>query len=279
MKEITLANGVRMPVLGYGVYKIGKPDCVQCVLDALETGYRSVDTAQFYHNEEEVGKALSVSGIPRKDIFLTTKVWMNNYGYENAKASVYRSMEKLKTDYLDLCLLHQPFGDYYGAWRALEELYDAGIIRAIGVSNFYADRLVDICLYADMKPMVNQMETHPINQQKELLVWMQKYGVRLEAWSPFARGRGDLFENPVILGIAAKYGKTAAQVILRWHIQRDVIVIPKSAHRERIRENFSVFDFSLTDEDMAAMAALDEQRSLFFSHRDPERVEIFNSMK
>ncbi|MCD8286958.1 MAG: aldo/keto reductase [Clostridia bacterium] len=279
MKDVILANGVRMPILGFGVYKIDKADCVQCVLDALETGYRSVDTAQFYHNESEVGEAIATSGIPREEIFLTTKVWMNNYGYESAKASVYRSMEKLKTGYLDLCLLHQPFGDYYGAWRALIELYDAGLIRAIGVSNFYADRLVDICLWSDMKPMVNQMETHPVNQQKELLSWMKKYCVQLEAWSPFARGRGDIFENPVICGIAAKYGKTAAQVILRWHIQRDVVVIPKSTHKDRIQENFDIFDFALTDEDMAAMAAIDEGRSLFFSHRDPERVEIFAGMK
>ncbi len=268
-----------MPILGYGVYRIEKKDCVQCVLDALETGYRSVDTAQLYHNEEEVGEAIAHSCIPRKDIFLTTKIWMNNYGYEKAKESVLRSMDKLRTDYLDLCLLHQPFGDYYGAWRALEEFYAAGIIRAIGVSNFYADRLVDISIYADMVPMLNQMETHPVNQQRELQKWMDKYNVQLEAWAPFARGRGGLFENPVICGIGERYGKTSAQVILRWLIQRNIVVIPKSVHRERIRENFDVFDFTLSPEDMQLMASLDEDRSLFFSHRDPERVEIFSQME
>lgn len=278
MEYVTLSNGVKMPILGYGVYQVTQEECERCVLDALKAGYRSIDTAQSYFNEAEVGSAIQKSGVPREEIFLTTKVWIENYGYEAAKESVLESMRKLQTDYLDLCLLHQPFSDYYGAWRALEELYEQGKIRAIGVSNFYPDRLVDIASFARIRPMVNQVETHPLNQQVLAKEYMDKYGVQIEAWAPFGEGRGNMFSNPSIAAIGEKYGKTVAQVILRWHIQRGVVVIPKSTHYERMAENFDVFDFSLSDEDMMAMAALDKKESSFFSHYDPAMVEWFVQM-
>lgn len=267
-----------MPQLGYGVYQVTKEECERCVLDALETGYRSLDTAQSYFNEEEVGSAIQKSGLPREEIFLTTKVWIEHYGYEQAKASVLESMQKLRVDYLDLCLLHQPFADYYGAWRALEDLYEAGKIRAIGVSNFYPDRLVDIANFAKICPMVNQIEIHPLNQQTLSRQYLDKYGIQMEAWAPFGEGRGGLFENEVLRSVGAKYGKTTAQVMLRWHIQRGTVVIPKSTHKERMEENFNVFDFTLTDEDMAAIAILDTETSSFFSHYDPAIVEWFVQM-
>ncbi|MGN1000043.1 MAG: aldo/keto reductase [Faecousia sp.] len=278
MEFVTLSNGVKMPILGYGVYQVTQDECERCVLDALSVGYRSIDTAQSYFNEEQVGSAIQKSGVPREDIFLTTKVWIEHYGYEPAKVSVLRSMEKLQTDYLDLVLLHQPFSDAYGAWRALEELYEAGKIRAIGISNFYADRMVDFVSFNRIRPMVNQVETHIFHQQRCAKGWMDKYGVQIEAWAPFGEGRGGTFQNPVIAGIAAKYGKTPAQVMLRWHIQRGVVVIPKSTHIERMEENFRVFDFALTDEDMLAIAALDKGESAFFSHQDPAMVEWFVRM-
>ena len=278
MEYIILYNGVKMPQLGYGVYQVTQTECERCVSDALRVGYRAINTAQSYFNEEQVGAAIEKSGIGRKGIFLTTKVWVEHYGYEEAKKSVLESMRKLRTGYLDLCLLHHPFSDYYGAWRALEELYEAGKLRAIGVSNFYPDRLVDICSFARIKPMVNQVETHPFNQQTEAKRWMDKYGVQMEAWAPFGEGRGDMFQNPMLNEIGKKYGKSAAQVILRWHLQRGVVVIPKSTHVERMRENLNVFDFVLTDEDMAAIAALDTAKSAFFSHYDPAMVEWFVRM-
>lgn len=278
MEYITLSNGVKMPILGYGVYQITKDECERCVLDALKVGYRHIDTAQSYFNEEEVGSAIKKSDVPREEIFLTSKVWIEHYGYEQAKTSVLESMHKLKTDYLDLVLLHQPFGDAYGAWRALEELYDEGKIHAIGISNFYADRMVDFSSFNRIKPMVNQMENHIFNQQNSLKEWADKYDVQLEAWAPFGEGRGGTFDNPVILQIGAKYGKTAAQVMLRWNIQREVVVIPKSTHIERMKENFSVFDFALSDEDMTAISALDKMESSFFSHTDPCMVEWFVNM-
>ena len=278
VEYITLSNGVKMPQLGYGVYQVTQDECERCVLDALKVGYRAIDTAQSYFNEEQVGSAIEKSGINRKDIFLTTKVWVEHYGYEEAKKSVLESMQKLRTDYLDLCLLHQPFSDYYGAWRALEELYEAGIIRAIGVSNFYPDRLVDICSFARIRPMVNQVETHPFNQQVAAKKWMDKYDVQIEAWAPFGEGRGNMFQNPVLNEIGAKYNKSAAQVILRWHLQRGVIIIPKSTHIERMQENLNVFDFTLSQEDMTSIAALDTKTSAFFSHYDPTMVEWFAKM-
>lgn len=278
MEYITLSNGVQMPQLGYGVYQVTKDECERCVRDALDVGYRLIDTAQSYFNEEEVGRALIGSGIPRQELFLTTKVWIEHYGYEAAKASVLESMQKLQVDYLDLCLLHQPFSDTYGAYRALEELYDAGKIRAIGISNFYADRMIDFAAFTRIKPMVNQVELHPHHQQAESKRWHDKYGVQLEAWAPFGEGRGDMFHLPELQAIADAHGKTVAQVILRWHLQRGIVVIPKSTHKERMAENFAVFDFQLTDAEMAAIAALDKQQSSFFSHTDPAMVEWFVRM-
>lgn len=278
MEQITLYNGVEMPIVGYGVYQISKEECERCVMDALAVGYRSIDTAQSYFNEEQVGNAIAKSGIPRKDIFLTTKVWVEHYGYEKTKKSVLKSMQKLQTDYLDLVLLHQPFSDYYGAYRALEDLYDEGKLRAIGVSNFYPDRLVDIASFSRIKPMVNQIETHPFNQQIEAKKWMDRYGIQLEAWAPFGEGRGGLFENPVLVKIAKKYNKTTAQVILRWNIQRGIVVIPKSIHKERMEENLNIFDFVLEQSDVNKITELDKKQSSFFSHSDPAVVEWFVQM-
>lgn len=278
MQYVTLSNGVKMPKLGYGVYQVDKEECERCVLDALKVGYRHIDTAQSYFNEEEVGNAIAKSGIPREQIFLTTKVWVEHYGYDETRKSVLESMRKLKTNYIDLVLLHQPFSDYYGAWRALEDLYAEGVIKAIGVSNFYPDRLVDICSFARIKPMVNQVETHPHNQQIEAHEWMKKYGVQHEAWAPFGEGRGGMFEEPLLVEIGKKYGKTAAQVILRWDMQRNIVAIPKSTHIERMEQNFDIFDFELSEEDMAKIATLDKKQSSFFSHYDPKMVEWFAQM-
>ena len=278
MQYVTLSNGVKMPQLGYGVYQVDKEECERCVLDALKVGYRHIDTAQSYFNEEEVGNAIAKSGVPREQIFLTTKVWVEHYGYDETRKSVLESMRKLKTNYIDLVLLHQPFSDYYGAWRALEDLYAEGVIKAIGVSNFYPDRLVDICSFARIKHMVNQVETHPHNQQIEAHEWMKKYGVQHEAWAPFGEGRGGMFEEPLLVEIGKRYGKTAAQVILRWDMQRNVVAIPKSTHIERMEQNFDIFDFELSEEDMAKIATLDKKQSSFFSHYDPKMVEWFAEM-
>ena len=278
MQYQTLANGVKIPQLGYGVYQVTKEECERCVSDAVAVGYRHFDTAQSYFNEEEVGGAIKKSGIAREEFFITTKVWIEHYGFESCKKSVLESMRKLQTDYVDLVLLHQPFADYYGAWRDLEELYAEGRLRAIGVSNFYPDRLVDLCCFAKIKPMVNQVEAHPRNQQIEAQKWMEKYGVQIEAWAPLGEGRGGLLTDPVIGGIAEKYGKTAAQVILRWELQRGMVVIPKSVRKERMEQNFDVFDFELSDKDMEAMAGLDKKESSFFSHADPKMVEWFAAM-
>lgn len=278
MEYTTLSNGIQMPMLGYGVYQVTQDECERCVTDALSVGYRSIDTAQSYFNESEVGLAIEKSPVARKDIFLTTKVWVEHYGYESTKASVLTSMEKLRTDYLDLCLLHQPFSDYYGAWRALEELYEEGKIRAIGVSNFYPDRLVDICSFARIRPMVNQVETHPFNQQQEAQKWMDKYGVQIESWGPFAEGRNNMFTNPTLSAIATTHHKSVAQVILRYLLQRKVVVIPKTTHIERMKENLNVFDFTLSADDMATIQSLDTKTSAFFSHADPAMVEWFAQM-
>lgn len=278
MEYVQLNNGLKMPMLGYGVYQVTKDECERCVLDAIKTGYRLIDTAQSYFNEEEVGNAIVKSGIPRDEIFLTSKVWVEHHGYEETKKSVYESMKKLQTEYIDLMLLHQPFSDYYGAYRALEELYQEGILKAIGVSNFYPDRLVDIANFANIVPMVNQVETHVFNQQTEAKKWMDKYEVQIEAWAPFGEGRGGLFENPVLIKIGEKYNKTTAQVMLRWNIQRGVVVLPKSTHIERMKQNFKIFDFTLTEEDMIMISTLDKQTSSFFSHYDPAMVEWFAKM-
>ncbi len=275
MTYVELSNGVKMPQLGYGVYQVTQDECERCVRDALEVGYRHIDTAQSYFNEEQVGAAVAASGIDRGDIWLTTKVWLEHYGEGATRASVEESLRKLKTDYLDLVLLHQPFGDAFGAWRDLVKLYEEGKIRAIGISNFYVDRMVEFCEFNDVAPMVNQMETHPLCQQVELMDWQRKYGIVPEAWAPFGEGRGGLFDNEVLAKIGAAHGKTTAQVMLRWNLQRGVVVIPKSVHRERMEENLDVFDFTLTGDEMQQIAALDTATSSFFSHSDPAMVQWF----
>lgn len=278
MEYVTLNNGIKMPKLGYGVYQTPPEDTKRYVLDAIEIGYRSIDTAQAYYNEEGVGAALASCGLPREEFFLTTKVWITNAGYEKAKASIQESMEKLQTDYLDLLLIHQPFGDYYGTYRAMEELYEAGKLRAIGVSNFGPDRYLDIQHFATVKPAVNQIETHVFQQQKVAREYLQKYNCQPESWGPFAEGRNDMFTNPVLTKIGEKYGKTAAQTALRFLMQSDVVVIPKSVHKDRMQQNFDIFDFTLTPEDLAEIEALDSKESLFFSHYDPKTVEWFMSI-
>ncbi len=275
METVLLNNGVVMPKIGYGVYQIPPADCVRCVKDALGAGYRLIDTAQSYDNEYEVGEAVAQSGIPRQELFLTTKIWIANSGYERAKRSIDDSLRRLRTDYVDLMLIHQPFGDYYGTWRAMEEALRAGKIRAIGVSNFFADRLIDLCHNADIRPAVNEVETHVFHQQKELHRIMERYGIVHEAWAPFAEGRHDLFTNPVLVRIGAAHGKTAAQAALRFLLQSDVVVIPKSVRRSCMEENLDVLDFTLSEEEMEALRALDEKDSLFFSHYDPQMVEWF----
>ena len=279
METVKLQNGVEMPILGYGVYQVTPEECERCVADALSVGYRSIDTAQAYFNEQQVGDAICKSGIAREEIFLTTKVWITNAGEERAARSIDESLRKLQTDYVDLLLIHQPFGDYYGTWRAMEATYKAGKARAIGVSNFYPDRFIDLAEHVEIKPMVNQVETHVFNQQRKAQEIMERYGTRIMSWGPFAEGRNNLFTNPVLVGIGKKYGKSSAQVALRYLIQRDVIVIPKSTHIERMRQNMEVFDFALADDDMAAIAALDGGKSLFFSHYDPEFVNYLLTFK
>ena len=278
MEYATLNNGVKMPKLGYGVYQVKNEECERCVLDAIHTGYRAIDTAQSYGNEEAVGSAVKKCGVPRAELFLTTKVWISNASYEKAKDSIEKSLKNLQTDYIDLLLIHQPFGDYYGAYRAMEEAYRAGKLRAIGVSNFYPDRLIDLCQFAEVTPAVNQVETHVFQQQKTAHEYMKKYGVQHESWGPFAEGRKDFFTNPVLTEIGVKYGKSAAQTALRFLLQSDVVVIPKSTHKERMEQNLDVFDFTLSQEDMEAIRGLDEGESLFFSHYDPATVEMLTNM-
>lgn len=279
MEYVKLNNGVEMPILGFGVYQIPKEETKECVLNAIKVGYRLIDTAQSYFNESEVGDAITECGVPREELFITTKVWIDNYGYDKCKASNLESLKKLKTDYIDLVLLHQPFSDYYGAYRALEDLYQEGKIRAIGVSNFYPDRLADICLFErKIIPAVNQVETNPFNQQIKAQENMEKYGVHIEAWAPFGEGKSGMFTNEVLKKIGEKYHKSVAQVILRWLIQRGVIVVCKSTHVERMKENFDVFDFELSHEDMEEIRKLDANDSLFFNHQDPNMVEWFDQM-
>lgn len=278
MEFVTLNNGVKMPILGYGVYQTPPDETKKCVLDALDTGYRSIDTAQAYGNEAGVGDAVAESGIARDEIFITTKIWISNAGYENAKKSIDESLKKLKSDYIDLLLIHQPFGDYYGSYRAMEEAYRQGKARAIGVSNFYPDRYLDIEHFSEIKPAVNQMETHVFQQQKVLREYMAKHNTQLMSWGPFAEGKNDFFTNKVLSDIGAKYGKSVAQTALRFLIQSGVVVIPKSVHHERIQQNFEVFDFELSAEDMQTIANLDTGNSLFFSHHDPATVEWFMSI-
>lgn len=278
MEFVTLNNGIKMPILGYGVYQVSSEECERCVLDAISVGYRSIDTAQAYGNEEAVGNAVKKCGISRHDLFITTKVWVSNGGYENAKRSLRESLKKLQSDYIDLVLIHQPFNDYCGTYRAMEEAYKEGWLRAIGVSNFYPDRLVDLCQFVEVKPAINQVETHVFQQQKKAHEYMEKYGVQHESWGPFAEGRKDFFTDPVLTEIGKKYGKSAAQVALRFLIQSNVVVIPKSTHKERMEQNFDVFDFTLNAEDMSAIQKLDEGESLFFSHYDPATVEMITGL-
>lgn len=279
MKTVTLNNGVVMPQIGYGVYQVSPAECERCVSDALKVGYRMIDTAQAYHNEEGVGAAVKKSGIARDELFLVSKVWISNYGFDKAKASIDESLRKLGTDYIDLMLLHQPFCDRYGAYRALEAAYKEGKVRAIGVSNFYPDHFIDLASNVEIVPAVNQVETHVFDQQIEAQGYMKEFGTHMMAWAPLAEGRNNFFTNPVLEAIGKKYGKSVAQVALRWLIQRDVIIIPKSVHVERMQQNLDIFDFELSQEDMATIAALDTKQSLFFDHHAPEVVKMFMGWK
>lgn len=279
MEYKTLTNGVKMPKLGYGVFQISNEETERCVSDAIKSGYRLIDTAQAYLNEEGVGKAIANSGIERNQFFITTKVWVSNAGYEKAIASLEESMTKLQTDYLDLVLIHQPFGDYYGTWRALEEMYKQGKIKAIGVSNFEADQLVDLSLHVEIKPMINQIETHVFHQQNHNRMVMDKYEVADQAWGPFAEGKNGLFTNETLISIGAKYNKSAAQIALRFLLDKDIIAIPKSANIERMQQNINIFDFKLDSEDIKSIEELDDGTSLFIDKRDYEVVERFASWK
>lgn len=273
MNTVQLNNGIEMPILGYGVYQVAPQECERCVLDAISLGYRSIDTAQAYKNEEGVGNAIRKCGVPRHQLFITTKVWITNAGEEKAQASIDESLHKLQTDYIDLLLIHQPFGDYYGTYRAMEKAYQAGKVRAIGVSNFYPDRFIDLAEHMEITPAVNQVETHVFNQQIKPQAIMQEYGTQIMSWGPFAEGRNNFFTNETLREIGGQYGKSVAQVALRFLIQRRVVVIPKSIHKERMIENLDVFDFELSAEDMTKIAQLDKGESLFFSHYDPQLVK------
>ena len=275
MEHIVLRNGVEMPIEGYGVYQVDPAECERCVSDALKVGYRMIDTAQAYHNEEGVGAAIAKSGIAREELFIVSKVWISNYGYEKAKASIEDSLRKLRTDFIDLMLLHQPFCDRYGAYRALEEAYKEGKLRAIGVSNFYPDHFIDFASNVEIPPMVNQVETHVFDQQTEAQKYMEEFGCHIMSWGPLAEGRNNFFTNPVLEEIGRRYGKSVAQVALRWLIQRGVIIIPKSVHIERMEQNLDIYDFTLTEDEMKTIAALDTGKSLFFDHHDPEVVKMF----
>ncbi len=280
MQTVTLNNGVEMPILGLGVYQLTEPgECERVVSDALELGYRSIDTAASYRNEEAVGRAIAASGIPRDELFITSKLWIQDAGEKPARAAFERSLERLGLDYLDLYLIHQPMGDVYGSWRALENLNKEGLSRAVGVSNFYPDRLVDLILHNEITPAVNQVETHPFHQQVEAQKVMQEYNVQIESWGPFAEGKNDLFTNPTLTAIAEEHGRSVAQVVLRWLIQRGVVVIPKSARRERLDENISVFDFTLSDAQMADISTLDTGSSLFIDHNDVSAVTLLSGVK
>lgn len=275
MEHVTLNNGVRMPILGFGVFQLPDKDCERCVTDAINAGYRLIDTAQAYYNEEAVGRAVAGCGISRKELFITTKVWVTQHSYDKARTSVMESMRKLQTDYLDLVLIHQPLGDYYAAYHALEDLYKEGCLRAIGISNFSAERMADLTAFNAIKPAINQVETHPFYQQESLHGWMRKLGIQHEAWGPLAEHRLiQLQRTPMLIAIGRKYGKSPAQVILRFNVQRGIVVIPKSSHKERIEENIDIFDFSLTEEEMRQIRTLDEGKSLWLAYDDPNIVEM-----
>ena len=275
MQEVTLNNGVSIPILGFGVFQIPAEETKQAVLDAIAAGYRHFDTAQAYANEKEVGQAIAESGLPREEFFITSKVWLDNYGYEKARQSVLDSLEKMGLDYLDLMLLHQPFSDYYGAYRTLEDLYREGKLQAIGVSNFYPDRLSDLAAFTEITPQINQVETHPFNQQIFAQENMEKNKVQIESWATFAEGRNGIFTNPVLEEIGRKYGKSTAQVMVRWQVQRGIVCLTKTVKPERMKENLDVFDFELSDVDMKAIAGLDTKTSLFFNHQDASTVDLF----
>lgn len=277
MKIIKLNNGIEMPQFGYGVFQVSPEECERCVSDAISVGYRSFDTAQVYQNEEGVGNAIKKSGIDRKEFFITTKIWISNFGYEKAKASIQKSLEKLQTDYIDLMLLHQPFGDYYGAYRAMEEAYKEGKIRAIGISNFYADRYLDLAHFVEVKPAVNQVETHLFHQQGELQEIMKKYDTKLMSWGPLAEGKNDFFNNPTLKQIGEKYEKSVAQVALRYLYERDIVLIPKSANKDRMAQNIDIFNFELSAEDKQTIAQMDEKKPLIFNHHNPQSVEMLVS--
>ena len=280
MEYKTLNNGVKMPVVGFGVFQVkDEEECKRVVLDAIDAGYRLIDTAQSYGNEEAVGKAIQETNVPREELFITTKVWISNYGYEKAKASVEESLKKMQLDYLDLVLLHQPFKDYHGAYRALIDLYKEGKIKAIGVSNFYPDRLVDLALDTEVVPAVNQVEVNPFHQQGAALIYNTKYCVQLEAWAPFAEGKNGIFTNETLVEIGNKYNKSVGQVILRWLVQRGIVPLAKTVRKERMQENLNIFDFELSEEDMQTIASLNKDTSSFFSHYDPATVEMICSLK
>lgn len=280
MRTLKLNNGVEMPILGFGVFQIpDSNECKKAVIDAIETGYRLIDTAASYLNEAAVGSAIKNSGIAREDLFITTKLWVQDTGYEKSKAAFYRSLERLQLDYLDLYLIHQPYGDIFGSWRAMQDLYHEGIIKAIGVSNFHPDRIADLIINSGFTPAVNQIETHPFHQQVENQKYLQKNKVQIESWGPFAEGKNDIFHNKVLSAIGGKYDKSIAQVILRWLTQRDIVTIPKSVRKERIAENFNIFDFELSDQDMRDISTLDTKKTLFFDHGDPEMVRRLSERK
>jgi len=280
MQKVELNNGVEMPILGFGVFQVTDAEvCERSVYEAVQTGYRLIDTAASYLNEDAVGKAIKRSGVAREELFVTTKLWVQDTGYERTKKAFEKSLWKLQIDYLDLYLIHQPYGDVYGSWRAMEELYREGRIRAIGVSNFQPDRVMDLIVHNEVIPAVNQIETHPFNQQIETQKFLQENNVQIESWGPFAEGKNNIFQNELLLSIAAKYRKTVAQVILRWLTQRGVVVIPKSVRKERMVENFSIFDFELSSEDMEAIVSLDTKVSSFFDHRDPAMVKWLGTRK
>jgi len=280
MQTVKLNNGVDMPMLGFGVFQIDDlAECERSVVDAIETGYRLIDTAASYGNEEAVGNAIKSSGVPREELFITTKLWIADTGYERTKAAFERSMKRLQLDYLDLYLIHQPYGDVFGSWRAMEELYREGLIKAIGVSNFHPDRVMDFIVHNEIVPAVNQIETHPFHQQVETQRFLEENRIQIESWGPFAEGKNNIFHNELLLSIAEKHGKSVAQVILRWLIQRGVVVIPKSVRRERMAENFDVFSFELDEDEMKAIRSLDTATSLFFDHRDPAMVKFLSEAK